>query len=146
MAKKKFYDRVTNVVGGRDLANYFGSKIAKKNAPAKTKKYVSDKVSPKRALASGANVAMALTGGAGFVGRKAVAKTVAKAASKRAAAKRSIKKEARELGESSFAKRGRRYEQIGFKQAAKRNAAKKAKKRALQRSTRRGGAMDIKKK
>lgn len=52
----KYAKAVTKFVGGQDLAKYAGEKRAKKLASPETKKYVSQTVSGKRALISGAKL------------------------------------------------------------------------------------------
>jgi hypothetical protein len=65
----KVSNKVSNVVGGRDLVDYAGSKIAKMRASDDQKKYVEDKTSGKSALKSAGKVGLTVASitGAGKV-------------------------------------------------------------------------------
>ena len=86
---RKVTDKITNAVGGRDLANYVGAKLAKGSARKGAKQFIDDSVSGKKALTSAAKVGASLTV-AGAI-RKAVAKKVAKDSFKIAGQKKPVR-------------------------------------------------------
>lgn len=70
---------VANAVGGKDLVDFAGAKIAKAMVPDKTKPFVTDKVSGRKALKSAGKVgltlgALALTPSAGSATMQAITK------------------------------------------------------------------------
>lgn len=52
--------RISNAVGGRNLTEYMGAKIAKARAPKEQKKYIKSKATGTQALASAGNVALSV--------------------------------------------------------------------------------------
>lgn len=80
---------ITRVVGGANLAEFAGAKIAKATSPKSQRKHISSKATGKQAVRSAFRVGLVVAGGAGLA--RAAIKKAAKTAGKTVAKRQTLR-------------------------------------------------------